>query len=136
MKNSDLDRPVGLEHVEQPLANRLFLLRSRHIREVAGVEVYELVPGGGDGPPPFHGRLQETAAITTRDGEERGEKRRVAVVLVENSCTSVSHVQHLTRYQAYKEVQRCVRDWREGLNETMSVATSQREHGAEFRITM
>ena len=52
VKNSDLHRPVGLEHVEQPLANGLFLLGSRHIWEVAGVEVRELVPGRRDNAPP------------------------------------------------------------------------------------
>lgn len=62
MNNSDLHRPVGLEHVEQPLADRLFLLWSWHLREAAGVEVCELVSGGGDDTPAFHGRSQKATA--------------------------------------------------------------------------
>lgn len=84
MNNPDLYRPVRLEHVEQPLANRLFLLWRRHLREVAGVQVCELVPGGSDNAPPISRPATENNS-QDKDargfGEKGGENGRVAISL-------------------------------------------------------
>lgn len=72
MQNPDLHRPVRLEHVEQPLTNSLFLLRSGHRREIAGVEVRKLVPGLLLDSTPVDGGKKTTATIRSRkDGQQR-----------------------------------------------------------------